>query len=217
VVRRRFSIVGAYPLARSWRNPGTVTIPQYRFNKTKQHTQLARQLERDNVMYWKTKRKIENDQRANYIIFNKKNLVKMIKQIKKWSILTWSSPPQVPCDGFLQTACACDLRRVTCQVDLTSWLDNLLLVMWDEDRPEARMTSRLDKRNLSSSTWAQNTIVGPWFLIHLSKVRVRKIYTWAKLLKCLWGLTTNPVIVQSLDYYTIADTTPSLFWRIVPT
>jgi len=38
VVRRRFSIVGAYPLARSWRNPGTVTIPQYRFNKTKQHT-----------------------------------------------------------------------------------------------------------------------------------------------------------------------------------
>jgi len=34
-------------------------------------------------MYWKTKRKIENDQRANYIIFNKKNLVKMIKQIKK--------------------------------------------------------------------------------------------------------------------------------------
>jgi len=33
--------VGAYPLARSWRNPGTVTIPQYRFNKTKQHTRTS--------------------------------------------------------------------------------------------------------------------------------------------------------------------------------
>jgi len=28
-----------FPLARSQGNPGTVTIPQYRFNKTKQHTQ----------------------------------------------------------------------------------------------------------------------------------------------------------------------------------
>ena len=36
-VRQRFSIVGAYPLG-SWRNPGTVTIPKYHFNKTKQHT-----------------------------------------------------------------------------------------------------------------------------------------------------------------------------------
>jgi len=36
---RRFSIVGASPLARSRKNPGTVTIPQYRFNKTKQYTQ----------------------------------------------------------------------------------------------------------------------------------------------------------------------------------
>ena len=37
-VRRRFRIVGASPLARSWSNPGTVTIPQDRFHKTKQRT-----------------------------------------------------------------------------------------------------------------------------------------------------------------------------------
>jgi len=37
-MRRRFSIVSAYPLARSWRNPGTVSIPQYQFNNAKQHT-----------------------------------------------------------------------------------------------------------------------------------------------------------------------------------
>ena len=36
-VRQRSSIVGAYPLARSRTTSGTVTIPQYRFNKTKQH------------------------------------------------------------------------------------------------------------------------------------------------------------------------------------
>jgi len=32
-----FSVVGAPPWVRSWWNPGTVTIPQYRWNKTKQH------------------------------------------------------------------------------------------------------------------------------------------------------------------------------------
>jgi len=37
-VRRRFSIVGACPLAQFSRaNPGTVTIPQYRFNTTTPH------------------------------------------------------------------------------------------------------------------------------------------------------------------------------------
>ena len=37
--RRRSRIVGASPLARSRRSSGPyITIPQYRFNKTKQHT-----------------------------------------------------------------------------------------------------------------------------------------------------------------------------------
>jgi len=31
-------IVGVFPLARSWWNPGTGTIPQYQFKKPKQHT-----------------------------------------------------------------------------------------------------------------------------------------------------------------------------------
>jgi len=33
----QFQIVDAWPLARSWGNPGTVAIPQYWFNKAKQH------------------------------------------------------------------------------------------------------------------------------------------------------------------------------------
>jgi len=44
-----------------------------------------------------------------------------------------------------------------------------LLVKWFEERSEARVTSQLDKRNLSidlsSSTCAQNTSVGPWVLV----------------------------------------------------
>ena len=65
-------------------------------------------------------------------------------------------PPQYPSGGVLVTACGCDFRGVTFQVDLTShgWLDKLSLVNCLEDRPEARVTSQLDKRNLSS--WLVN-------------------------------------------------------------
>jgi len=40
--RRRFSIMGAYPLARSRANSRTVMIPQQWFNKIKKHTHLPR-------------------------------------------------------------------------------------------------------------------------------------------------------------------------------
>jgi len=80
-------------------------------------------------------------------------------KIQKWSILTFFLAMTVtgpdpahsgPLGGFLQTACACDFREVTFQVDLTSWLDKLSLVKWFEERPEAMVTNQLDKRNLSS-------------------------------------------------------------------
>jgi len=90
----------------------------------------------------------------------------------------WPDPaPSGPLGGVLQTACACDFGGVTFQVDLTSWLDKLSLVNWFEERLEARVTSQLDKRKLStwlvkfrcacqvdfsSSTCAQNTSVGHW-------------------------------------------------------
>jgi len=80
-----------------------------------------------------------------------------LNKIKKWSILTffWTwpwlpPPPTCPLGGVLGTACGCDFRGVTFQVDLTSWLDKLSLVKWFEEGPEARLTSQLDKRNLSS-------------------------------------------------------------------
>ena len=83
--------------------------------------------------------------------------------------VTWPSP-QYPFGGFLGTACRCDFRGFTFQVDLTSWLDKLSLVKWFEEGPEARVTNQLDKRNLSS--WlvkfhlcsnASVTPVGPIF------------------------------------------------------
>jgi len=61
------------------------------------------------------------------------------------------------------------------QVDLTSWLDKLSLVKWFEEGPEARVTSQLDKCNLSS--WLvkfhlrSNASVGPCrFLFALRKM-----------------------------------------------
>ena len=78
-------------------------------------------------------------------------------KIKKWSILTffWAMtvtwpPPPAPLWGVLGTACGCDFRGFTFQVDLTSLLDKLSLVKLLEEGPEARMTSQLDKHNLSS-------------------------------------------------------------------
>jgi len=51
------------------------------------------------------------------------------------------------CQTWPPKACACDFRGVTLQVGLTSWLDKLSLVKWFEERPEARVTVQLDKRN----------------------------------------------------------------------
>jgi len=36
--KTKTSIIGTYPLVHSWWNLGTVTITQYRLNKSKQHT-----------------------------------------------------------------------------------------------------------------------------------------------------------------------------------
>jgi len=75
-------------------------------------------------------------------------------------------PPHYPSYGVVGTTCECYFRRVTSQVDLTSWLDKQSLVKWFEDGPEARVTSQPDKRNLSS--WlikfhlCSNSSVGPW-------------------------------------------------------
>ena len=76
------------------------------------------------------------------------------KKIKKWSIWTffwqWPWPDLPPCTPLC--APTQDLRGVTFQVDLTSWLDMLTwlsLVKGFEEGPEASVTTPLDKRNLT--------------------------------------------------------------------
>ena len=109
----------------------------------------------------------------------------------------WTNPPpqELPGGGVLQTACACDLRKVTFQVELTSWLDKLSLVKWFEERPEARMTSQLDKRNWSSSTCAQNTSVGPWHMWKWKYILYIHFLFWD-----LWWLAGEGQTFQSLSY-----------------
>jgi len=108
-----------------------------------QHCQVASWL-----LWWRTSQNNLNNINFTGNLFQKNYM---------WSILTlflamtvtWP-PPQYPSGGVLGTPCGCDFRGVTSQVDLTSWFDKLSLVKWFEEGPEARVTSQLDKRNLSS-------------------------------------------------------------------
>jgi len=100
----------------------------------------------------------------------KKFWAKKLKSDWFWPVWPrpWPDPPQYPSGGVLATACRCDFRGVTFQVDLTSWLDQLSLVKWFEEGPEARVTSQLDNSNFSS--WlvkfhlCSKTSVGPWVI-----------------------------------------------------
>jgi len=83
------------------------------------------------LSWWRT---LQNNSKNN--IFTR---IFLGKNIKKWSILTFFlamtvawSPPQYHSGVVLVTACGCDFRGVTIQVDLTSWLDKLSLVKWFE-------------------------------------------------------------------------------------
>jgi len=91
-------------------------------------------------------------------------------KIKKWSILTffWAMtvtwpPPPAPLWGVLGTACGCDFRGFTFQVDLTSCHLSSDLKRGQRRGWQVNLTSTTCQVDLSSSTCAQNTTVGPWF------------------------------------------------------
>jgi len=49
-------IVGAYHLGSLRGNPGTVTIPQYQYSKTNQHTQQAIQVQQERIQLARSNR-----------------------------------------------------------------------------------------------------------------------------------------------------------------
>jgi len=63
---------------------------------------------------------------------NSTNIILTKKSDRFWPFFwpwPWPDPPpQYPSARVLGTACGCDFRGVTMQVDLTSWLDKLSLV-----------------------------------------------------------------------------------------
>jgi len=121
------------------------------------------------LLWWRTS---QNSLRTSFSpIFFWRDLFLPFFWPRPWPEARNLTPPQYPSKRVLGTTFECDFRRLTLQVALTSWLDKLSLVNWFEHRPEARVTSQLDKRNLSS--WLvkfhlcseSNASVGPSVLV----------------------------------------------------
>jgi len=93
----------------------------------------------------------------------------------------------VACDGLTSD----NLRIWFLGGRFSSWLDKLSPVKWFKERSEARVTSQLDKRNLSFSTCVQNTSVGPWYTLHFCMFD-----TWMKSEYMIGSVTGSNICVQ---------------------
>ena len=128
------------------------------------------------LSWWRT-----SQNNSKNIIFTGKFWSKKLKSDRFWPFFwpPWSPPVPLRGGSPLGTACGCDFRGVTFRVDLTSWLDKLSLVKWFEEGPEARVTSQLDKRNLSS-----------FWLVNFGFCSKRKCRTLGQCF--FWFLVVNP-------------------------